>query len=282
MTKSLTSTLVGAAIHDGAIRTVDDPLTRYVPELHGSAYAGVTVRHLLTMTSGVRWVEDYTAADSDNVRLYAVPHRPGTDTVVAYMRQLPRTAAPGIRGLYNTGETDLTGVLGRRATGKPLSAYLSEKIWRRDSGSHAGMETDATWIAEDGREFGGSGLSATLRDLGRFGQFALEGGSGVVHPAWFATATSPLQQTSTPGRGYGYQWWTLDDGAFAALGIFGQSIFVDPKRRLVIVLLSAWPEATSTARSDARAAFWHEARAAIDEAGTEGDRSMPQRSVFAL
>lgn len=261
VTKSITSTLVGAAIADGAIRSLDDAVTRYIPELQGSAYDGVTVRQLLTMTSGVRWIEDYTTPDSDNVRLYATTVSPGKDAVVEYMRRLPRESAPGAKWVYKTGETDLSGVLVRRATGKTLSAYLSEKVW-----IPFGMESDATWTAESGREFGGSGVSATLRDFGRFGEFVLRGGAGLVG-LWFTEATRTQMATGVPGHGYGLQWWTYDDGSYAALGIFGQSILVDPARKLVIVTLGAWPQATSAALVGDRAALWRAVREAIDSEG---------------
>ena len=258
VTKSITSTLAGAAILDGSIRSVDEPLTVHLPEMRGSAYDGVTVRQLLTMTTGVRWIEDYTAPGSDNVRLYRTPAAAGSDAVVEYMRHLPRAAAPGSRWNYNTGEADLLGVLLRRAVGGSLSAYLARKIWQP-----YGMEANATWIADGGREFGGSGLSACLRDFGRFGQFVLDGGAGVVPEGWWKAATEPQAATDTPGRGYGYGWWALEDGSFGALGIFGQSILIDRSRQLVVVLLSAWPEAVSAARSSARAALWEQIRSAL-------------------
>ena len=120
--KSFTSTLVGAAIRDGYIKSVDDPVTRYIPELAGSGYDGVTVAQLLTMTSGVKWNEDYTDFNSDVARMYAKPAPAGIDPTVAYMRTLPRDTPPGSKWVYKTGETNLVGVLVSRATGKPLSA----------------------------------------------------------------------------------------------------------------------------------------------------------------
>lgn len=258
-TKSITSTLVGAAIRDGSIHSIEDPVTVYIPELHGSAYEGVTVRQLLTMTSGVRWVEDYTAPDSDNVRLYTMTASATEDTVVEYMRKLPRESAPGTKWLYKTGETDLTGVLVRRATGRTLSAYLSEKVWKP-----FGMETDAAWIAENGKEFGGSGLCATLRDFGRFGEFVRLGETGIVAPEWFPEATQTQATIGIAGRGYGFQWWTYSDGSYAALGIFGQSILVDPKRNLVIVTMGAWSQATSPELIADRTALWNAVRSGLD------------------
>ena len=261
VTKSVTDTLAGAALQAGALRSLDDAVTLYLPEMKGSAYDGVTVRQLMTMTSGVHWREDYTTPDADNARLYSTPAPLGENTTVAYMRRLPREAPPGARWHYNTGETDLLGVLLRRATGKSLADQLADTVWRT-----AGMEADATWITDApglaGTEFGGSGLSATLRDLGRYGQWVLEGGHGAVPSGWFAEATRA--QVQAGGTGYGYGWWPQPDGSFAALGIFGQSILIDPARSLVIVSVGDWPEATGKDHSAARAAFWRAAQAAVD------------------
>jgi CubicO group peptidase (beta-lactamase class C family) len=257
--KSFTSTLVGAAIRDGHIASVDDPVTRYIPDLAGSGYDGVTVAQLLTMTSGVRWNEDYTDPQSDVARMYATPVPVGTDPTVAYMRTLPRESAPGTKWVYKTGETNLIGVLVARATGKPLANYLSEKVWRP-----YGMEQDAFWMIDpSGREVSGCCLSVSLRDYARMGQFALEGGRGVVPDGWFADATAAKAQTGAPGYGYGYQWWTYPEGRFGAQGIFGQSILVDPKQRVVIAMVSAWPKATDRAMSADRAAFQQKLLAAV-------------------
>jgi CubicO group peptidase (beta-lactamase class C family) len=265
VTKAVTDTLAGAALHIGTLHSLDDGVTRYLPEMRGSAYEGVTVRQLMTMTSGVQWNENYTSPDADNVRLYTTPVVPGHNATVEYMRTLPRASAPGSRWVYNTGETDLLGVLLHRATGESLSEQLSQAIWQR-----AGMEHDATWIAsasgKKGEEFGGSGLSATLRDFGRFGQWVLEGGHGAVAPRWFAEATRA--QVRAGNAAYGYGWWpqggNMADGSFAALGIFGESILIDPKRQLVIVTLGDWDSATSAAHSAARAAFWRQVKTAVD------------------
>jgi CubicO group peptidase (beta-lactamase class C family) len=253
--KSLTSTLVGAALKDRAIGSLDDPVVRYIPELEGSAYDGVTVRHILTMTSGVRWNEDYTDPGSDVARMFASAPPAGEDVTVAYLKRLPREAEPGTKWVYKTGETNLIGVLVSRATGKPLSTYLSERIWRP-----YGMEADAYWqVDERGQEIGGCCLSMTLRDYGRVGQFVLDGGKArgreVVPTGWFAEATRAHAEIGIPGRGYGYQWWTGPAGTFSAVGIFGQMIHIDPARRLVIVTSSAWPQATGRDLSLARASL---------------------------
>jgi CubicO group peptidase (beta-lactamase class C family) len=261
MTKAITDTLVGAALRQGKLHSLDDNVTAYLPEMKGSAYEGVTVRQLMTMTSGVRWNENYTSADADNVRLYTAVVAPGKDATVEYMRTLPRASAPGTVWHYNTGETDLLGVLLRRATGNSLAVQLSGAIWSR-----AGMEQGATWIASDagpaGAEFGGSGLSASLRDFGRLGLWVLDGGGSQLPEGWFAEATKP--QVKAGGAAYGYGWWPQPDGSFAALGIFGQSILIDPQRKLVVVMLGDWDQATGSEHSKARAAFWHTVQHAVD------------------
>ncbi len=253
--KSVTSTLVGAALKDGSITSLDDPVTRYIPELAGSGYDGVTVRQILTMTSGVRWNEDYTDSASDVARMLAEPVPAGQDATVAYLRKLPREAAPGTKWNYKTGETNLVGVLLRRATGKPLSRYLSEKIWRP-----YGMEADAYWqIDEGGQEIGGCCLSITLRDYGRIGQFILDGGRAggkeVLPAGWIAEATRSHADIGAPGRGYGYQWWIGPAGTYSGVGIFGQMIHLDPKRNLVVVVNAAGPQATSRELTMARVAL---------------------------
>ncbi|WP_233260105.1 serine hydrolase [Luteibacter sp. OK325] len=254
--KSFTSTLVGAALRDGFIHSLDDKVTRYIPELAAGAYRDVTVRQLLTMTSGVRWNEDYVDPRSDVAMMYEGSRQPGVPLLVSYMAVLPREFVPGERWVYKTGETDLIGILVARASGKTLAAYLSEKVWKP-----YGMASDALWLKDeiDGTEAGGSGVSATLADYARLGQFLLDGGIAngrpVLADGWIADATHKHADIGVPGRGYGYQWWTYDNGAFAGIGIFGQLLYVDPSRHLVIVQMAAWPVATNDEQARARTAF---------------------------
>jgi CubicO group peptidase (beta-lactamase class C family) len=264
VSKSITSTLVGAAMKDGYIKSLDDIVTRYIKVLRGSAYDVVTVRQLLTMTSGVKWNEDYTDLNSDVARMYATPPDPGLDMTVSYVRKLPREAPPGTKWVYKTSETNLVGVLVMEATGKPLADYLSEKIWRP-----YGMEQDAEWMIDDvGHEQGGCCLAMTLRDLGRFGQFILDGarigGTSIVPDTWLAEATRNQIGTLAGGAGYGYQWWPRDDGTFEGRGIFGQTLHIDPKRRLVIVIDSAAPQPTGRAIGQSRQDFIASVKAEID------------------
>ncbi len=248
--KSVTSTLVGTAIKDGYIKSVDDYVTDYIRDLKGSAYDKVTIRHLLTMTTGIRWTENYTDPNSDIARFYTDPVEPGMNATVSYMRRLPADAEPGKKWVYSTGETDLLGVLVSSATHQTLSQYLSSKIW-----IPYGMEQQATWIMDrTGDELAGCCLQAALRDFARFGQFVLEdgriNGESIVPNNWFKTATH-IQVPLWPGGGYGYGWWIFDGSSFEALGIYGQMIHIDPARRLVIAVNSAWPEADSNVRHSA-------------------------------
>ena len=262
--KSFTSTLVGAAIQDGHIKSLEDKVSAYLPGLRGSAYDDVTVRQLLTMSSGVRWNEDYEDPEADVAQFNNATPEAGMDATVSYLRKLPRAHPPGELWNYNTGETNLIGVLVSAATGKPLAQYLQEKIWHP-----AGMESQATWLlGRTGNEIAGCCLQASTRDFARFGLFVLANGASsgqqVVPPDWFAQATLKQKDIGDPGRGYGFQWWTYDDGSVAGQGIFGQGIYIDPQRRLVIASNSNWTRASLGPESKAREAFYAQVRALID------------------
>jgi CubicO group peptidase (beta-lactamase class C family) len=251
--KSITSTLLGAAIKDGYIRSLDDPVTRYLPQLSRSAYQGVSIRNLVQMASGVGWNEAYTDPSSDRRHMLElqIQQRPGA--ILSFMGTLPRVALPGTRWNYSTGETHVLGALVRAAVKRPLSEYLSEKIWAK-----FGMEADATWWLESpgGLEVGGSGLSARLRDYGRFGVFVLGGGKAggeqVVPAGWFPDAGRP-KRVGNSLVDYGYMWWSfgsdsepVHQGAFEGIGIFGQFIYINPRHNVVIVVWSARPKPTGS------------------------------------
>lgn len=254
--KSVTSILVGAAIQDGHIKSLDDPVSDYIPEMKGSAYDGVSVRDLVTMTSGVKWNEDYADQNSDVAKVGLSILEPGVNPVVSYMRKLPREAPAGEKFVYKTGETDLAGVLVSKAVGAPMSQYLSEKLW-----APYGMDQDAIWVDDvAGHERGGCCMSMTLRDYARIGQFMLDDGvidgERVLPEGWVADATAehvkfPPGKTNT---GYGYFWWLIPDG-YEAAGIFGQNIIIYPKERLVIAINSAWPSADADELWAAQEAF---------------------------
>lgn len=257
--KSITATLIGAAIKDGYIHSLHDAITQYLPQLAGSAYEGVSIQHLLQMTSGVQWDETYTDPRSDRRRMLAVQQGQQPGGVLTLMARLPRVAIPGSRWNYSTGETHVAGALLRAAVRKPLAEYLSDRIWAR-----FGMEADATWWLEspNGLEVGGSGLSATLRDYGRFGVFLLEsgkaGGEQIVPDGWVKEAGSP-KIVDGKAVDYGYLFWpipkgsgSIHEGAFAARGIFGQHMYINPKEQVVVVVWSALPKPTgkATVRDD--------------------------------
>ncbi|WP_374668858.1 serine hydrolase domain-containing protein [Ramlibacter sp.] len=266
--KSMTSTLVGAALKDGHIKSMDDKVSDYIPQMKGSAYDDVSIRQLLTMTSGVKWNEDYGDPNSDVAKFNNHKPEEGVDALVSYLRRLPRDVPAGTRWNYSTGETNLVGVLLAQAVKKPLAQYLSEKIW-----VPAGMEQQATWIlSKTGQEISGCCIQAAARDYARFGVFIANGaqvnGQPIVPEGWLAEATTARTGIGQPGRGYGYQWWTYDDGTFSARGIFGQGIFIDPQRRIVIVSNANWANgARDKVASDAREAFYRTVQKAVaDEA----------------
>jgi len=222
----------------GHIRSIDDPITQYAPQLAGGAYDEVTVRNLLQMASGVKWDEE--------------AQKPGA--ILSFMARLPREVPPGTRFNYSTGETQVAAAVLRGAVKRPLADYLSERI-----SAKFGMESDATWWLEspDGLEIGGSGLSATLRDYGRFGLFMLAGGSAggeqILPNGWLRDASSP-KTVGGQNVDYGYLLWpipnaaaTIHEGAFEARGIFGQHVYMNPRENVVIAIWSALPKPTGKA-----------------------------------
>ncbi len=265
--KSFASTLVGAAIKDGYIKSIDDKVSAYIPGLKGSVYDEVSIEQLLTMTSGVKWNEDYGDKKSDVALFNAHKPEAGLDVTVSYMRKLTREAPAGTKWVYKTGETNLIGVLVSSATKKTLSAYLSEKIW-----APFGMEQDGSWLlGSTGHEISGCCIQASTRDYARFGLFMLGGGlvdgKAILPDGWIAAATTQQADIGEVENGYGYQWWTVNDGSYAAQGIFGQGIFIDPKRRLIIASNSNWPQATDRQGGDQafqRGLFYKQVQLAID------------------
>jgi CubicO group peptidase (beta-lactamase class C family) len=237
--KSMTATLIAAAHMDGYIKSLDDPVVWYLPRFRGTAYDGVTVRQILQMASGVAWNETYTDPASDRRAMLEAQIAQSPGAILDLMASLLRAAEPGMRWNYSTGETHVAGALVAAATGKHVADYLSEKVWSR-----LGMQADASWWLEspDGLEVGGSGLSATLRDYARFGLFLLNDGiidgERIVPEGWMEEATSP-KVIDGKKVDYGYMFWPLHGRSYAAIGIFGQFIFVDPDQDLVVAMWSA-------------------------------------------
>ena len=268
--KSMTAVLMGAAIRDGWIRNVHEPVTRYLPELKGSAYDGVSIRQLISMQTGVTWDENYASQQSDVARANTAPFTGGhpieNNPLLQYMTKLPKKTEPGEEWAYKTGETDLAGmVLVRALAGKSLAQYASEKIW-----APYGMEQDGIWMQDKaGLNRGGCCMSMTLRDYARIGQFMLEGGKidgkDVLAPGWVEESTHNHAPPKSRARGesYGYFWWPMEEG-YRAVGIFGQGIYVYPEENLVIAINAAMPKASDRVQSQKIAAAVSALRAAAN------------------
>jgi len=247
MAKTIAAMLVGIAVADGAIKSIEDPAERYVPGLAGTEYGRTSLRHLLTMSSGVAFREDYDGTD-DSARLGRATlggQSPGGVSAVAQFND--RTAAPGARWHYASAETYVLGLVVRAATGRPLVDTLAERIWQP-----MGAEADATWLVDrSGQEIAHAFFNATLRDYARLGMLLARGGRAgdrqLIPAEWLREATRPHFTGAQTGRnlGYGFQTWTLpeNDGSFALQGVRGQAILVDPARRLVMVHTAVRPDA---------------------------------------
>lgn len=244
--KSITSTLVGVAIKDGYIDSLDDPVVKYVPKLKGSGYEGTSIRDILGMNSGVKWDETYTDPNSDRREFLRAQMSLKPGALLDVLAKLPRVADPGTVHNYSTGETTIASEIVIGATNKKLADYLHEKIWEP-----YGMENDANWWLDspDGNEIGGSGFSATLRDYARFGQFFLDRGKiddeYILPEDWFEEASQPTELKNGKVVDYGFMWWpattkkSKQNKAFQAIGIHGQVIHIDPKENVVIAITSA-------------------------------------------
>jgi CubicO group peptidase (beta-lactamase class C family) len=239
--KTVTSTLIGAAIRDGFIGSVDEPITRYIPELKSvPAFDGVTLRHLMTMSSGLRFNESIYDPTSDFALTDGGEIIDGRPPIVSYAMKLTRAHPPGTVEDYQTIDADLVGIaLSRVLKGRTVSDYLSEKIWRP-----AGMEADANWVLDKaGIERGGGCISATLRDYARFGLFIAKGDAGpagaVLPAGWIEEARTPVWPATDRGSGYGWFWTVRKDGGYEAVGAWGQSVTIYPKDDVVIAVNAA-------------------------------------------
>ena len=279
--KSMTAILMGAAIKDGWIKNVHEPVTRYLPELKGSAYDGVSIRQLISMQTGVKWDENYASQKSDVARASTAPFKGGNpvenNPLLQYMAKLPKKTEPGVEWAYKTGETDLAGmVLVRALAGKSLAQYASEKIWQP-----FGMEQDGIWMVDKaGLARGGCCMSMTLRDYARIGQFMLGGGKidgkDVLAPDWVeeSTRNHAPAKSREKGESYGYFWWPIEDG-YRAVGVFGQGIYVYPEENLVIAINSAMPKASDRVQGQKTAAVIGAVRAAAN-GGPNGQGRIPR------
>lgn len=204
--KSTTATLAAAAIQDGLIGGLDDPVTKYLPQLYRSGYDGVSIRNLLQMASGVRWNDTYTSPSSDRRRMLDLQREQVQGCSFSSWQPCGALHDRVRSGNYNTRETYVLGALVRAAVRRTLSQYLSDKMW-----SSFAMGDDTTWWTESpgGVEFGGSGFAAKLQVYARFGEFVLQrglaGGKQVVPDGWLPDAgqPKPVGGEIVP---YGYMW----------------------------------------------------------------------------
>lgn len=249
MAKSMLATMVGIAISEGKIASVEDKVVDYLPEWKGTAYADVTILNLLRMRSGIDWKEIYEfGSDTQLTTVH-------DNSLVGYKYRWCDYARNEAKPLneqggtfnYSTLDTSVLGCVLEAATGMKGADYMSERIWKP-----AGMEASAYYVLDGaetvGREFYGAGFNATLRDYGRFGLLMLENGAvegnQIVPKAWVEASTAAPDDSKLvdpdAGLGYGYQWWTIDGtDAYSAIGLFNQFTYVDRANNVVIVKLAA-------------------------------------------
>lgn len=258
MAKSIVSLGIGMALADGKIASLDDTVSKYVRELAGNPYGETSIRNILRMSSGVPFTELYDGKD-DLTKFSLARNAQGS--IAALRLFTDREAEQGTRFHYASIETVVLAVLLRAVTGSTLSEYLAPRLWQP-----IGAEADASWIkSSDGLEVASGSFNATLRDYGRLGMMLANdgavGGKQVVPKAYLLEATDWHRQPgafapkrATPYFGYGYQFWTFpgEKRRFAMLGVYGQSIFVDPELKLVMVITAAAKNASVGKESLAR------------------------------
>jgi CubicO group peptidase (beta-lactamase class C family) len=247
--KSFVSALIGIAVAEGHIDGVEEPISDYVPVQPGSAYDGVSIRHVLQMSSGARWNEDYNDPDSDIYRLGAVMS--GAGTLADFVATMVRESEPGTVCRYNSADTQALGELLVHATQRSIADYMQEKLVET-----LGMTAPGYWVLDSaGREMAFAGVNLTARDFAKLGELyrndGVYNGTQVVPAAWVRASVTPDAPHLIAGRpiladhplplGYGYQWWLPDGdrGEFSAIGVYNQFVYVDPSRGVVIVKLSA-------------------------------------------
>ncbi|MGX9350135.1 serine hydrolase domain-containing protein [Shimia sp. W99] len=254
VSKSVTALLLGIAHGEGVLPDFDVPVTNYVPELSGTGYEGVSVQQVMDMLSGIQWREVYDDPTSEVVRSVTSFQLGAQDD---FARQMIRARAPGSFHQYASIETHVLGWVLRRATGVPIAEYLATRLWDR-----LGVEGDMHVLIDRAGEpvvFGG--MFMQLRDMARIGQMVLDGGCApdgtrIVPSGWLCCMAVPDRTPLMPGVGpplaestYGYknQWWLparQDGGDFAAIGIYGQFLYVNPAREVVIAMNAAYPNYT--------------------------------------
>lgn len=245
--KSYVSALVGIAINEGLIESVEDPITHYLPELNGSGYADISIKNILQMSSGARWNENYSDFNSDINRLGRIIALGGS--LDNFVTTIGPDIPAGTYNRYNSADTQVLGRLLVKVSGRSLSEYMEEKLWKP-----LGAENDGYWLIDNkNMEMAFAGFHATARDYAKIGELYRNKGQhqGVqlVPAAWVSESTIATEphliagpnEASNNEFGYGYQWWLLngDEGEFTAMGVYNQFIYVNPEKGVVIVKLSA-------------------------------------------
>lgn len=266
MAKTVIAMLIGIALAEGRIGSLDTPAESHASTLRGLEYGATPLRHLLTMSAGIQFREDYDGND-DSARLSrATIHQGSEGGAAALARFNTRIAAPGARWSYASAETYVLAMVLRAAVGMPVADYFADRIWRP-----IGAEADASWLLDrSGQEVGYMGLQATLRDYARLGLLMAHGGRvgqrTLIPAEWVAEMTRMHFSPRRTGRffGYGYQTWIFpqDDGSFAFQGVRGQAIYVHPASRLVMVHTAVRPDPRDPGGADALA-FWRGVRATL-------------------
>ena len=244
--KSFISALIGIALDQGHIKSIQDPVTIYVPQLKDSAYDGVCIKDILQMSSGASWNEDYGDPDSDinrSVRIFALG-----GSLDEFAASLTNENEPGTFNRYNSTDTQVLGMLLREATGTSVTEFMQEMLW-----DPIGAEDNAYWLLDsENMEVAYGGLNATARDYAKLGElYRLRGrmnNKQIVPEKWVSESVSPDAPHLMPGEnpmsdyplGYGYQWWIPDEsGDYMAIGVYNQFIYVSPKNNSVVVQLAA-------------------------------------------
>jgi len=263
--KTVLAMLVGIALQERKITSLDHTAGYYVPRLRGHAYGDVTIRDLLTMSSGVASADELDGR-REGTRLIANTLLQKTDGGLDAIKEFEWRVAPaGTKFRYASADSQVLALVLATAVHVPLAEYLSEKIWKP-----MGAEAHATWLLDkSGYELGFCCLNATLRDFARFGMLlanygALDG-KQIIPAEWVKAATTPQADhlkvgAATPNNGYGYQTWITHrtEPRFAALGLHGQAIYVDPVRKLVVVHTAVWAEGDDRAERGAQFRFFEE------------------------
>ncbi|MBA58545.1 MAG: serine hydrolase [Gammaproteobacteria bacterium] len=244
--KSFISALIGIAVDEGFVESIQDAVTDYVPQLRGSSYDGVRIKDILNMSSGASWNENYSDSESDIMRSARILASGGS--LDDFSASLEKDFVPGTFNRYNSTDTQVLGMLLRETTGTSVTAYMKKKFW-----DPIGAQDSGYWILDsEEMEMVYAGFNATARDYAKLGElYRLEGklnGRQIISGSWVRASLTPDQPHLMPGdnplsdfpMGYGYQWWIPDaSGDFTAIGVYNQFIYVSPKSGMVAVKLSA-------------------------------------------